>query len=53
MYWIDLFCCHSSSHSCGGCGGPERSHWLCHVLYSDAGFSRVDVHGTGMVLSFV
>ena len=25
LYWIDLFHCCSSSHSCGGCGGPERS----------------------------
>ena len=33
LYWIDLFCCRSSSHSCGGCGGPERSNQLCHILY--------------------
>ena len=53
LYWIDLFCCHSSSYSCGGCGGPERSHQLCHRLCCDHCILRIYGHSTGIVLSFV
>ena len=53
LYWIDLFCCHSSSGSCAGCGGPERSHRLCHRLYHDHCILCIYGHGTGIVLSFV
>ena len=53
LYLIDLFCCRSSSHSCFGCGGPERSCWLCHRLYHDHCILSIYGHGTGRVLSFI